>query len=101
MAFIEQLDSFILREIKNPSLYHEIIAKEIEVSKTQLYRKLQAITGKTVHEYIRSHRLKIAHDLLSENPQMLVLEVAYDVGFKDPAYFSKALANFMENPQRK
>ncbi|MBN3581020.1 response regulator [Algoriphagus aestuarii] len=92
--FIEQIDNYIFQEIKNPSLNHETLAKEVGVSKTQLYRKLQAITGQTVHEYIRSHRLKIAYDILITNPQMLILEVAYDVGFKDPAYFSKSFHDF-------
>ena len=88
--FIERIDNFIQTNVKNPEMNHELLTKEIGMSKTQLYRKLQAITGKTVHEYIRNYRLTLAYELLEENPNLLVFEVAYEVGFKDPAYFSKS-----------
>ncbi len=88
--FIEKIDSAIKANMKNPEFTHEMLTREIGMSKTQLYRKLQSITGKTVHEYIRNHRLKYAHRLLQEQNEMLIFEVAYEVGFKDPAYFSKS-----------
>lgn len=88
--FIERIDNYIHNNLSNLEMNHEFLTKEIGMSKTQLYRKLQAITGKTVHEYIRNYRLIIAHELLLDKPNLLVSEVAYEVGFKDPAYFSKS-----------
>lgn len=92
--FLEKIDDQITKHIKNPELNHEILSREIGMSKTQLYRKLQSITGKTVHEYIRNFRLRTAHEILNEKPETLIFEVAYEVGFKDPSYFSKCFYAF-------
>jgi len=53
-----------------------------------LYKKILALTGKTPIEFIRSVRLKRAAQLL-EKSQMTVAEIAYEVGFNNPKYFSK------------
>ena len=87
--FIEKIDHAIREQVKNPNLNHEVLAKEVGMSKTQLYRKLHAITGNTVHEYIRNYRLRCADEMLGSNPDMLIFEIAYELGFKDHAYFSK------------
>ncbi|MBL0740649.1 two-component regulator propeller domain-containing protein [Chryseolinea lacunae] len=87
--FIEKINNAIRQNVKNPNLNHEVLAKEVGMSKTQLYRKLHAITGNTVHEYIRNYRLRCADDLLGSNPDLMIFEIAYELGFKDHAYFSK------------
>lgn len=66
----------------------EKFAVEVGVSRMQLYRKMNAITGMTVKEFIRNIRIKRAKQLL-EDGAMTVSEVAYNVGFKDIAYFRK------------
>ena len=55
--------------------------------KRDLYKKLTAITGKTPIEFIRIMRLKRAAQYLEES-QLTVSEIAYEVGFNDPRYFS-------------
>lgn len=45
------------------------------MSKTQLYRKLKALTGNTAHEYIRNYRLKVAHEIIRQR-DLLIYEVA-------------------------
>jgi signal transduction histidine kinase/ligand-binding sensor domain-containing protein/DNA-binding response OmpR family regulator len=92
--FIEKLDACIERNLNNPNLNHEILSVTLGMSKTQLYRKLQSITGKSVHEYIRNYRLRIAREIMRNKPDFLVFEVAYEVGFKDPAYFSRCFHAF-------
>ncbi len=64
------------------------LAAAIHLSESQLYRKLKAITGKSTAIFIRSVRLKNAKDLL-ESSNLSVSEVAYMVGFNDPAWFSR------------
>jgi signal transduction histidine kinase/ligand-binding sensor domain-containing protein/DNA-binding response OmpR family regulator len=64
------------------------LAKEVGISRIQLYRKLKGLTGQTVHEFIRTVRLKRATQLL-EQGKMRVTEIAYHVGFNDLNYFSR------------
>lgn len=88
-SFIERLDMILKHNIKNAAFNQEMLTREIGMSKTQLYRKLKALTGKTVHEYIRNYRLRVAHEIIRQS-DMLIYEVAYEVGFSDPAYFSNS-----------
>jgi AraC-like DNA-binding protein len=55
----------------------------------QLYRKLKNLTSLAGNEFIRSIRLQQAKILL-ESAQLNISEVAYQVGFNDPAYFTRA-----------
>jgi AraC-like DNA-binding protein len=58
------------------------------MSRVSAYKKLLQLTGKPPIEFIRSIRLKRAAQLL-EKSQMTIAEVAYEVGFNNPKYFSK------------
>ncbi|WP_338239265.1 two-component regulator propeller domain-containing protein [Persicobacter diffluens] len=69
----------------------EEMSKELGMSRVHLYKKLTAITGKSPVEFIRIIRLKRGKKLL-EKSQMTVSEVAYEVGFNSPRYFSKYFA---------
>lgn len=62
------------------------------MSRTQLHRKLAALTGKPASHFIRSFRLEKARHLL-QTTRMTVAEVAYAVGFKDAMYFSRAFSH--------
>ena len=58
------------------------------MSQMQLYRKLKALTGKTPSQFIRSYRLQKGLELLQQG-ELNISEIAYDVGFTDPSYFSR------------
>ena len=76
----------------------EQFAKEVGVSRMQLYRKIDALTNMTVKELIRSIRIKRAYQLI-EQDKLTISEVAYEVGFKDIAYFRKCFkAQIGKNP---
>jgi signal transduction histidine kinase/ligand-binding sensor domain-containing protein/DNA-binding response OmpR family regulator len=66
----------------------EKMSRELGMSRVHLYKKLTAITGKTPIEFIRIMRLKRAAQLLQKS-QLTVAEVAFEVGFNDPRYFSR------------
>lgn len=66
----------------------EELSQALGMSRVHLYKKLVAITGKTPIEFIRGIRLKRAAQLLSRS-RMNVSEVAYQVGFNNPKYFSR------------
>ncbi|ACU04927.1 hybrid sensor histidine kinase/response regulator transcription factor [Pedobacter heparinus] len=65
-----------------------ILATEVGMSTPILYKKIKALTGLTVNNFIKSVRLKRAAQLLKQNTYT-VYEVAYMVGFSDSKYFSK------------
>jgi AraC-like DNA-binding protein len=58
------------------------------MSRSSLYRKIQALTNQSITEFIRSLRLKRAAQLLQRNAAS-VSEIAYTVGFNNPSYFSR------------
>ena len=63
-------------------------AQALQMSHTQFYRKLKALTNQTPSQYIRSYRLAQAKILL-QNPALNISEIAYEVGFNDPNYFTR------------
>lgn len=86
--FINKLIAAIEDNISDPTFGIVKISREIGVSRTQLYRKMNALTEMTVKEFIRSIRLKRACQLLLQG-EMNITEVAYNVGFQQVAYFRK------------
>lgn len=73
---------------KSNELSVEELSRYLGMSRVHLYKKLLSITGKTPIEFIRTIRLKRAAQLLRES-QLNISEVAYQVGFNNPKYFSK------------
>lgn len=66
----------------------EVVAQEIGMSRSSLYRKIKAITGKNINEYIRNIKLDKAAQLI-EKEQFTISQAAYEVGFGDAKYFRK------------
>ena len=99
-------DSFIgkIREFMLTNLEEEINIKslciEVAMSKTQLYRKFNLLTDKTLFEYLQSLRLHHAKELLMTS-NINVSEAAYQTGFKNISHFSKVFTKeFGVNPSK-
>ena len=86
--FLKQLHSIIQKNLSDSEFGVEDIGKQIGLSRVQLYRKVKAMTGSSVVDLLRKARLAKARRLL-ESRSMSVSEVAYDVGFSAPSYFTK------------
>ncbi|MEP6947698.1 MAG: two-component regulator propeller domain-containing protein [Ginsengibacter sp.] len=86
--FIQQALAVIERNISNPAFSVEEMSREMFMSRVALYKKIFALSGKTPIEFIRVIRLQRAAQLLEKN-EMSVAEVAYEVGFNNPKYFSR------------
>lgn len=87
--FLNELNAFIDENIENENLNVDSIGKHIGISRVQLYRKINALLGCSVNDLILNKRLTKAKHLLSQG-ELSIAEVAYQVGFSSPSYFSTA-----------
>ena len=85
--FVNDFAGFIENNLSNEDLNVDKIAKELGLSRVQLYRKIKALMGCTISEYILSRRLKKAKYLLM-NERYNISEITYMVGFASATYFS-------------
>lgn len=85
---IEKAIKYVEDNISRSNFSVEELSRGLGMSRVHLYKKLLQITGKTPIEFIRVIRLKRAAQLLRES-QLHVSEVAYEVGFNSPRYFSR------------
>ena len=88
MLFAEQLNEAIMKNISNPNLKMDDLGEEIGLGRVQLYRKVKSVTGQTPVELLRRMRLQRAYALLTSTTKT-VAEIAFEVGFNTPGYFSK------------
>ena len=86
--FLKKVISFIETNLNNTDLSVDDIAKEMNLSRTHLYRKLKAISGMSPSEFIRNFRLEKAAQLI-KNKTDTISQIAFQVGFSNPSYFSK------------
>ena len=86
-AFLKKLKEIVEKHIDNPDFNITQFCKEAGMSRAQLHRKLKALTNKSATIFIRSIRLRKAKVLL-ETTDLNISEVAYEVGFSNPSYFS-------------
>lgn len=75
-------------EMGNSELNIESLASSLGFERTQFYRKIKAITGLSPVELIRTLRLRKAQELITGTGRTMS-EIAYEVGFSNPAYFTK------------
>ncbi len=86
--FMHKVLDLVEKNIASTEYTIEMMSHDMGMSRTLLYKKIVALTGKPPLEFLRSLRLKRAAVLLSRS-QMNVSEIAFQVGFNDPKYFSK------------
>ncbi|NLR80727.1 hybrid sensor histidine kinase/response regulator transcription factor [Chitinophaga eiseniae] len=86
--FIQQALQVVEKNISNPDFSVEELSRALFMSRVSVYKKILALTGRSPIEFIRSIRLKRAAQLL-EKSQLTVAEVAYEVGFNNPKYFTR------------
>ncbi|MGB3606720.1 ATP-binding protein [Psychroserpens sp.] len=98
LEFLNTAIKHIHSNIENPEYNAKKLASDLNMSDSQLYRKLKAITNKSSAIFIRSVRLEKAKELI-ETTDLSISEIAYSTGFNDPNWFSKAFkADFNQSP---
>lgn len=86
--FIARFKKVVDDRLADSDLSVEDIASDMHLSRVQLYRKVKALTGATPVELLRKARLTRGRQLL-ETTSKNISEVAYEVGFSAPSYFTK------------
>ena len=87
--FLEKVIKSIEANIENQDFTPDSLANEVNMSVSQLNRKLNALINQPAGQLMRSLRLQRAADLLKQNAGT-VAEICYQLDFNDPAYFSRA-----------
>ncbi|WP_395062954.1 response regulator [Flavobacterium sp.] len=91
--FLLSIKLLIEKHLLDESFGPDELAKEISLSKSQLLRKIRAITNVPTSIYIRNIRLEFAKEKLI-NKTATIAEIAYQTGFSSPNYFSKCFKEY-------
>lgn len=86
--FVNEFVAIVESNLSNENFGVDDISKKIGISRVQLYRKVKALIGYNVNDYIMTVRLQKAKYLL-KNENLSISEIAYQVGFASQAYFSR------------
>lgn len=88
-AFVTRAKETIMQHLSDADYDREAFAKDMAMGESTLYNKVKATTGQTVIAFINTIRMKEAQRIIQSNPNILISEVATQVGFNTPKYFSK------------
>ena len=88
-----------IMEVIKENSYFEVsdFSEAVGVSKSLLNKKLQSLIGQSAGQFIRNYRLNIARELILKNREtknMNIAEIAYEVGFNDPKYFTRCFTKY-------
>jgi signal transduction histidine kinase/ligand-binding sensor domain-containing protein/DNA-binding response OmpR family regulator len=86
--FLDRVMIVIDQHLAEEEFSIEEFGKDVGMSRSQMHRKLKALTGKSTSLYLRTVRLAKAKQLI-ENQKGTISEISYQVGFASPAYFSR------------
>lgn len=90
--FIDGLRQYIIERIDHVDLNGDRIGRHFGISRVHLYRKLKALTGQSITEFVKKVRLQEALRLIREGKGN-VSEIAYQTGFSSVSHFSRSFKN--------
>jgi AraC-like DNA-binding protein len=89
--FLQKIHELVIAKLNDADFGYDQIAQQMLLSRSQLFRKVKALTGQSVSNHIRRIRLHKGKELL-ENSRLTVSEIAYETGFTNPSYFSSSFS---------
>lgn len=92
-AFAERLRQVVDDYLTDPNLTVEFLGSKLQLSRTQLFRRVKAVAGKGPLDYIRERRLIRADELL-RTTDMTIQQVALELCFSSPGYFTKCYKEY-------
>lgn len=87
-TFIQKVEAVLQKNMSDETFGILELCRAMCLSRSQLHNKIKAATGLSTSLYVRVIKLEKAKILLTHS-EMNVSEVAYEVGYKDPSYFSR------------
>lgn len=88
--FLDLIVKAIEANIASGDFNVEQLGKEIGMSRTQIFKKLKALTGQSPSDFIKIYKLNKAAHLLSQKTFPSIAEVAYACGFNSPSHFTES-----------
>jgi len=85
--FLQQLIQLVDANLDNEAMDADAFARAVFISRSQLHRKISALTGLSLTEFVRNHRLDRAREMLARG-EGNIAEIAWRVGFQNAKYFS-------------
>ena len=92
-AFVERLRQVVDDYLTDPNLTVEFLGSKLQLSRTQLFRRVKAVAGRGPLDYIRERRLVRADELL-RTTDMTIQQVALELCFSSPGYFTKCYKEY-------
>jgi YesN/AraC family two-component response regulator len=87
--FLKRAMEIVELNLAEPNLDVQMLSHQLGLSRSQLFRKIKAMTALTPIEFIQNIRLKRAAQLL-EKSRLTITEICYEVGFNYPSHFTKS-----------
>ena len=97
VAFLDRINHIIEENISDEDFGIPQLLKTLGISRSQLYRKLKQLTGQSASIYFQQVKMNKAKQLLNST-DFTIAEIAYKVGFKDPAYFTRVFKDNFGHP---
>ena len=92
-AFLAKVSSVVFDNMENSDFEAGDLAEILKLSRTQLYRRIRAITNRSVHDFIITLRMNQARELLLSG-NFSISETAYKVGYSLPTNFTRTFAKY-------
>ena len=97
--FLEKATDVISVHLADPDFNVVTFANEMAMSRTSLFDKIKAVTGKTPNDFVMTIRLREAVGLLVNNPELSIAEISEKTGFSSARYFSSCFkSHYKESP---
>lgn len=98
--FLTKLEEVVKEHLADTEFDVNTLASELALSRSSLYNKLKALSCMTPNEYILNARLRYSSELLKNNPELQITEIAYRTGFNSLRYYRHCFkACFNQTPQ--
>jgi signal transduction histidine kinase/CheY-like chemotaxis protein/streptogramin lyase len=98
--FLNKLNKVIKENIADVNLNVENLCQQVGMSRSNMFKKLKALTGLKPTEYMRNIRLHEALHMLIEDRSLNISDVGYRVGFNSPAYFTQSFRKVYGSPPK-
>lgn len=86
--FLDKAVSVVKEHLKDENYNVDRFVSDMSMSKSAVYKRMKALTGMNTSSFIKNIRLKAALQIMKQNCDVRVSDLAYLVGFSDPKYFS-------------